>query len=219
MEFRFQQDMYGIEMVDLIVYSENGRKIIIPMKAKNTMWVCTLKESQERVIYRFRINGGSIELNDPNANYYITDKFNKVWSVREEEVTNESSIKIVKSVITDRVMNDINKIVVKKGFNLRENKEVVVGAKVSEVIGVHLVTVIWFQPDGRMYHIDERTLMSDFKVDAEVWFWLKTSEMSANYCKGAWTLEMYIDGDKVVRDNFIINEKISEQYIGFSCTA
>ena len=219
MHFRFGQDMYGVDTVDLLVYTHENKVRIVPMSQKRNEWVCTVTLPRERVVYRYRINGGVIELNDPCADYYMADERDKVWSVREQGVSMETSVRYIKSIIADRVMNDINKVLPKKNLNLRDNREVAAGMKLSDIIGAHVVTAIWYQPDGRVYHTDERTLMSELNVEAEVWFWLRLGDMKARYCKGAWTLEMYVDGYKMVRDNFIIKEKTQEQYIGFTCTA
>ena len=211
--------MYGVQAVDMIVCTKEDKLKIVPMhlEVKGKEWVCNVEEG--KVVYKYRINGGIIELNDPCADYYTVGRNSQVWSVKESGALKEISIKLLNSIITDRVMNDINKVVSRKNLNMQDSRDVVIGIKLTDVLGVHVLTAIWYQPDGRIYHIDERTLMSENNVEAEVWFWLKLCEMQPRFCKGAWTLEIYIDGCKRVRDNFVINEKIQEQYIGFTCTA
>ena len=130
-----------------------------------------------------------------------------------------SSLMYVGNVITDRIIGDMTRAISKKNLNMQESKEVDVGIRFEDIEGVHTVTIIWYQPDGSVYHIDERTLEAEYKVDAVVWFWLKFSDMKAEYCVGAWTVDVFIDGRKIVRDNFIINRKMQEHFIGFMCTA
>lgn len=222
MLFDFKTNLYGINKVEMIICDENWDEQLILMNYNNNSWFRELNTNNKRVVYRYRINDGIISMNDPDADYYIKDSSMVVWSVREfKDCKDEkkANLNIKEYIITDRVMNSISKYYSKKQFVNNDIAKIAIGTKVENIKGIHSISVIWYQPDGRIYRLDERTIESEENVIAEVWFWMNTNDMKGDFYKGIWTLEVFLDGRSVIKDNFIVNDRRKEQYIGFSCIA
>ena len=222
MVFDFKVNLYGISKVEIIICDDSWNEQVIEMYQNEQSWYRELDIDNERIIYRYRINNGIITINDSNADYYIKDNSMKVWSVRQSNDYKENEKgkpEIKEYIITDRVMNSICKSYSKKQFVNNDIIKIVIGTKIERIKDIHSLTVIWYQPDGRIYRIDERTVESEEDVVAKVWFWLNSNEMKGDFFRGVWTVEIFLDGRSVIKDNFVISEKRKEQYIGFSCTA
>ena len=115
MIFKFNQRLFGVDSVRISGYTEDGQHIVMPMELIDDEWVCDIEVTDNAFRYRFLVNGNNIKFNDPNASYYMIDCFGDVWSIYNKLTKSyDKPIKIDKIVISDRVMNDINKIRTKK---------------------------------------------------------------------------------------------------------
>ncbi|MBQ2980506.1 MAG: hypothetical protein IJD58_00100 [Lachnospiraceae bacterium] len=229
MKFIFNQEIYGVNSVQLSGYTEEQQHVLIPMLYKDRKWECDYEVTDRTFRYRYLVNGDIIKLNDPNASYYLIDCFSEVWSIYDCEVnSNEecseyeypltNGIYIEKSTISDRILNNFNRIKTKKVLNMKNDIKVAVCLDIRRIVGTHVVTVIWHQPDGRIFRVEDRTLdvpLENGEVNANVYFWLDFEDVRPSFAKGIWVIDVYLDGKKVLRDNFILVEGITEQYVGF----
>lgn len=193
-------DSYNVE---LEVMLSNNRIKIIELKKNGMIWFSEDLPLEKQIIYKFKINK-KFYVNDPKANYYKLDKSGMVWSVKERHDCEKRIVPTVNNIIiTDRVWNDIQKAVRKSSINICYDRKVVIGVIINDLFGIHSITFIWHQPDGRIFRVEEKCLNISCEMgiaNAGVWTWLNTYDLKGEFIIGVWCVDILLDGKMVARE-------------------
>lgn len=230
MRFIYNQDIKGIYKVELSLYTEDNKHYIFDMSNCNGRWqldLNTLSGEEGNISgelrYKYLLNDGIIRLNDPVADHYVEDCYGEIWSVRISQkfsIKERTNAKLKNFLLTDRVTQPRYCKRIKR-YDYKECVKIAACLDVENIKGVHNVTFIWYQPDGRIYRIEERSLtVFEVKpVNAQLWFWINTGELDIKYMRGIWEVDVFVDGKKEIKDNFILKGNLCDEYIGFMAQA
>ncbi len=97
--------------------------------------------------------------------------------------------------------------------------DIYIGVDVCRVKGLHSLTYICFQPDGRIYMIEESSIgqFEENEADYEVVFKNRISRIQGRNAEGMWTCQVYLDGKRIIKDYFVVKRKIISDLVLFDC--
>ena len=185
------------------------------LEKEGDVWFTYIALEPGEHYYKFLINN-EILLNDPNANIYLPHAEDGLWSVIKineegERLYNNEPYAVhiedyaVSGTITEEKIN-INK----KSFHLRMDKQLVVRLGFREIVGLHAVTVVWYDSRGAFYQMSEQKLYAaEQKEMVFLWYWLDLTEFEKEYSEGLWTMKLFIDGSYVLEDKFSVTSSIT----------
>lgn len=218
MELEYIPSFQGVTQVEVIGYTGENyfRKNLKNIKNK---WFISLLDFSEKIRYKFVVNQ-AIRLNDSHSEWYEVDNQGEVWSVYDGKDKEKiiPSIELTEYKISDRVRSRLDLVEMKKVINMVDNIKLSVGVHIKNITGTHSITIMWFQPDGRIFSIEERALVVPREhgmCEAETWFWLDVSQITGQYAEGIWGVQVYLDGMLSVNDNFALGRRIYSQHIAF----
>lgn len=179
-------------------------------------------ESGEGIVrYKFVING-IIRLNDPYALKYIRDDNGEIWSVPNTNMPIQSrnismngyigingQININEYSISNIITNKAGQSVQKKEFVCDRPLNLYFLMNLSGVRSLHSITVIYFQPDGRIYYLEEGGIYADEEdCDVDIILKKRISETEMRFAEGVWQIRAFLDGKSVIKDYFILKRNI-----------
>lgn len=199
MEIIYKRDLCTNIFMAELVYAVNNKVKMLQMEPCNQGWKINLELPDGEYPYKFILNNG-IRMNAPDAYEYINWLNGETWSV----------LKVVNGKIQKRKYNsvELNNFCVHNGKTLLYPRERAchVSFDLNDVRGVHSITALWYQPDGSLYHIEEATVdapnnaIHKFKES----FWIDLKQDTHPFAYGIWMVEVYVDGDKKVREFFSV---------------
>lgn len=181
-----------------------------------------IESGEDIVRYKFVING-MIRLNDPYALKYVRDDNGEIWSVPNTDMPIQSrnismngyisineQININEYAVSDIITSKAGKSVKKKEFVLDRPLNLYFRMNLSGVRSLHSITVIYFQPDGRIYYLEEGGIYADEEDDCEVdiIFKKQISETEMRFAEGVWQIRAFLDGKSVIKDYFVLKKNI-----------
>ena len=225
MEIRFNDHFWGIENVKIMVIDDSNKLIFLMMQydEKEDCWIY----NSSRVVkqYKFVIND-IIRLNDPKACRYVLDEKGEVWSVPYTDKTD------IKDYMIDnkKIVIDKHGIITKWQSSFKKSQllwsvlqldteteyiydkpiEMEYMLILNHLSGIHSVTFMCYQPDGRLFHFEEIALAQRLD-ESQIWEVSvnnRISKMEPKYALGKWQIQIYIDGEYRLTDYFVLKEKI-----------
>ncbi|AOR22629.1 hypothetical protein [Clostridium taeniosporum] len=186
------------------------------MIKEGSKWIfkCDLLEGEH--YYKFLINN-ELKLNDPSANVYLPDDNEELWSViiinnNNQRLYNNNQYTVhVDSYNVTCNINEEQKAVNKKIFNVLLDKKIVTRFGFTNVSGLHSVTTAWFTPKGELYQVVENNLFATKENEKDpilMWFWMDLNNSHRSNC-GLWTVKLFIDGEFVLEDQVRLLENTS----------
>lgn len=132
------------------------------MQNNNNGWYYQIDLEDGIYYYKFVIDD-LIRLNDPNSNQYIIDDNGEVWSIIE--IINEEIYKGNKTIInhynysiSNRIVESFSFLNKQKTFSLKKDSKIVIAIELYNIVGVHSITALWYQPGMEIFHIEEQVL-------------------------------------------------------------
>lgn len=206
MIFIYTQEFYGIENVKMEYYDNKMRWYCIEMQYQKAerCWSCTCE--QEIHMYKYVVND-IIRLNDPNATGYVFDQKYEVWSVCDK--SKAIVPKLSEYGISSDKGKSISRVDKKASYIYDKPLDIYVGIKTQSVIGLHSLTYICFQPDGRIYKIEECAIgKNDVMEEYEVIFQNHIAHIPGRVAEGMWAFQVYLDGHCIIKDYFVLKRKV-----------
>lgn len=199
----------NIQSAQLLIV-DNNRVKILPMKYSETAWNISLNLPDGEYLYKFILNNG-IRMNDPNAYEFRECDNGEILSVLKI-----SDGKVVRS---NYKQSEISKFCIYTGSSPGSHKTIMYPRdrkcyarfELNNVIGTHSITVLWYQPDGSLYHIEETALIAVSRGHSSYseTLWVNLEKTTHNFEYGTWMTEIYIDGIKQIREYFnVINSHL-----------
>lgn len=212
MRYRFNQQFFMIESVRLELYDSKGEFHSIAMiyDAGEGEWYCENDIEVSR--YKYVVND-IIRLNDPASSEYVYDEKWEVWSVPTENIEEKPYLSMYN--VSDIMNNGVRASVKKTEYVYDRSFDIYVGVGICNVKGLHSLTYMCFQPDGRIYMLEESS-MGQFEpneADYEVVFRNRISRIPGRNAEGMWSFQVYLDGKRVVNDYFIVKKKIISDFV------
>lgn len=206
MKYVYSQEFYGITNVEMEYYDVNGMHKCVMMKFDATEYHWSVEIDDIVLRYKFVINH-IIRLNDPRAGNYTLDERGETWSVPGETGTNLPELQ---SYNISNVINSRENISLKKAtFVYDRPLDIYVSVDVRNVQGIHSLTFICFQPDGRIYKIEECSIGHQENLeDYRVVFKNHIERMLGRVAEGMWAVQVYLDGKSIIKDYFVLKRKI-----------
>ena len=170
-------------------------------------------ELTEGEYYYKYLQGDGLELIDKKNKDIFIDEGN-YWSVLtidedgvvEKEI--ESSATLCEYGILHKIMEVVPVKEESKVFDVNKDKEAVCLLNFNEIKGLHVVTVVWYNPSGELYRFAENDFGSYDESDADkviVRFWLYLAEIDEEDF-GNWTVRAFLDGEMIKEDNIVISK-------------
>ncbi len=172
------------------------------------------------MIYRFNqefyaVDTVTMEMYDSKGKFYRAEM---TYDPVERQWTYDTDMEVVryKYVVNDVIrLNDqtAGKYVYDHPF------DIYIGVDVCRVKGLHSLTYICFQPDGRIYMIEESSIgqFEENEADYEVVFKNRISRIQGRNAEGMWTCQVYLDGKRIIKDYFVVKRKIISDLVLFDC--
>ncbi|MGN0375273.1 MAG: hypothetical protein ACI4EN_07215 [Butyrivibrio sp.] len=186
-----------------LIYVFNRKVRTIAMEYCLTGWRISLDLPDGEYLYKFVFNDG-IRMNDPEAYCYREWINGEVWSLL--------NIKDGKAVSRRYDAVNIRNVIVhsKSGKLLQYpgDRRCYADFEINNVKGIHSLTILWYQPDGSLYHIEETTVRASgtgFSSFAET-MWVELDMKSHSFDLGTWMVEVYADGIRQVREFFNVTD-------------
>ncbi|NFN16772.1 hypothetical protein FDB52_15375 [Clostridium botulinum] len=179
-------------------------------------WVLSYDLLAGEHYYKFLINN-ELKLNDPSANVYLPDDKEELWSViiindKNQRMYNNNQYTVhVDSYNVTCNINEEQKSVNKKNFNVLLDKKVVTRLGFTNVTGLHSITTAWFTPKGELFQVVENNLFATKDNEKDpilMWFWMDLNNIHRSNC-GIWTIKLFIDGEFVLEDQIKLLENTS----------
>lgn len=162
--------------------------------------------------YKFLINK-ELKLNDPIANMYMPDENDELWSLivineKKERLYNNQQYSLhIENYSLSSEISEIKDLKIRKTYDKSIQKKIVSRFEFMKVNGLHAITTIWYSPNGDIFQIAENNLFNpDDKESIYFWFWLPLNELERKIPTGIWKLQLFINGDFILEDNFTIIE-------------
>lgn len=162
--------------------------------------------------YKFLINK-ELKLNDPIANMYMPDENDELWSLivinekKERLYNNQQYFLHIENYSLSSEISEIKDLKIRKTYDKSIQKKIVSRFEFMKVNGLHAITTIWYSPNGDIFQIAENNLFNpDDKESIYFWFWLPLNESERKIPTGIWKLQLFINGDFILEDNFTIIE-------------
>lgn len=177
------------------------------MQKEGDIWWIDVEPHVGENYYKFLIND-ELELNDPYANIYFPNKDEELWSVMLIDKNGDRLYNPAEYVINledyaiSTVVTEENIPVNKKNFNKKIDKKVVARFGFHGVTGAHEVTCLWYNPMGQLVEYAQNIIVEDTEA-FYTWFWFDILEA---HQAGVWRLQLFIDGNFVLEDQFSICE-------------
>ena len=206
MKYIYTQEFYGITNVKMEFYDKNTihHYIVMEYDKAEHYWSCECDE--EVVRYKFIVND-IIRLNDPQAKHYVLDEKQEVWSVQGTMDGYEAKLETY--CVSDSVRNSVKDTMKKATCIYDRPLDIYVGASIHQVNGIHSLTYMCFQPDGRLYKLEECCIgQCNQEADYEVVFMNHIAHMSGSVAGGMWTFQVYLDGKCIIKDYFVLKRKV-----------
>ncbi len=215
MKFVFNQEFYELSHVRMEYYNVDNKCMSISMEFDNVR-NCWYHESDINIIcYKYVLNE-IIRLNDPNVNKYIIDDSGEVWSVPNEIKAGYNQSPILDNYI---ISNLPNSNISRKEFIYGQMPEIFFGINLTGISDIHSITYICFQPNGQIFHLEEKSINTskDNIYKTNVIFKTNISNVPINYAIGMWCVQAYMDGRCIVKDFFTVKKKVvnRQQYMNF----
>ena len=164
------------------------------------------------------LQGDGLELIDKKNKDIFIDEGN-YWSVLtidedgvvEKEI--ESSATLCEYGILHKIMEVVPVKEESKVFDVNKDKEAVCLLNFNEIKGLHVVTVVWYNPSGELYRFAENDFGSYDESDADkviVRFWLYLAEIDEEDF-GNWTVRAFLDGEMIKEDSIVISKNGTEK--------
>ncbi|WP_410496929.1 hypothetical protein QTL86_07915 [Cellulosilyticum sp. ST5] len=180
-------------------------------------WCINLHLPDGIYFYKYVVNQ-YIKLNDPTSEKYALDEQNEMWSIvriRDNQISNpvlKDTMHIQKYIITNRLWHDISENFTQKVINLKTDRKVCLGIKLQMQVGLHQITVLWYEPSMSLYHISEHTFYGETHRKEEFqtkWFCLDLSQKQREYPEGVWIIRVFINGYYKLQDYFRLSHEPS----------
>lgn len=217
MIYKFFQQLAEIEKVELL-YEANGcfgkRKMTVNDIGE---WHCEINEDVS--MYKFVINN-SIRMNDPTSAGYIEDYKGEIWSIPNGSgVLQNNDVRILLHCISNNMEQGVKLAVKKAEYQYIEPFSIFFGVSVFASKHIHSITIICFQPDGKIYYLEEGKV-TQFDVKAfltDLIFEIKINWVRFPYMDGTWQIHAYLDGQHVIKDYFRLGRKKQNKKILIDC--
>ena len=217
-EFQFKDSLNIFNKAE-IIGNFNLKNMIMTKKEDN--WFCKIELKDGVYVYKY-VFDDYIRLNDPQAKEYIIEENGEVWSKIEIQnnqivlIENLSQVIVNQYVITDKLANKISSDLYRNVFNKIFDEKVAIGISLEGVSKTHSLTVIWYQPDMSIHHIEEQALSPNCETEtsnALLWLWINLNDYNRQYLYGLWSVDIYLDGYNIVHDKFSLYDGISSHHI------
>ena len=209
MEIICKRDLSTNVFMAELVYAINNKVKMLQMEPCSVGWKINMDLPDGEYPYKFILNNG-IRMNDPEAYEYINWLNGETWSV----------LKVVNGEIqkSGYMATKLNNCFMHNGKTLLypRDRACHITFDLNDVKGVHSVTALWYQPDGSLYHIEEATI--DAPDDAiykyKESFWVNLKHDTHPFSCGIWMVEIFVDGDKKIREFFNVVRSSNLKSIG-----
>lgn len=215
MEFMYKNQFTQIDDVKLLLIDENENKNYIAMEyeKKDNNWYCITNKKVAR--YKFVV-GQRVRLNDPDALNYVQDEYGEIWSVpKTDPCQKPDNISVNRYVITNVDISKGKHITNRSEFIYNEPLNLCFGVYLSGVKGMHSVTYVCHQPDGRIYYLEEKaiTVSENNTYNVDIIFKNRIAEIQPMYAVGVWQTEVFLDGNAVIKDYFTLKKNVKENLL------
>lgn len=182
------------------------------MNKEGNVWVFKANLPPGEYRYKLLINN-ELRLNDPYANVYEPDDQDELWSlimINKQGMrlynNNEYAVHIEDYKLSN-VLTESDRLESKKNFSIDMDKQIVARFQFTDISGLHAVTVAWYTPQGELFQSAENALFSPENQEmVTLWFWMDVQETDKTNAIGVWTMRLFIDGEYVLEDNFVIGK-------------
>lgn len=195
-----KQGKNGVNSID-IVYELGGKIRKKTMNENDQCWYIEIPSDEKKLIYKFVINNG-IRINDSDADGYCKWIADEVWSYKicdGEKKRYKHPDLITYSMGPGIRYGQYNS---NKKFTLGTDKKFSISIDLDNVIGIHSVTVVWYENGKNITHIEEKTIdgyeNAFYKINAV--FWINLPEQLTY--DPLMSVEIYVDGNKIITDYF-----------------
>lgn len=156
---------------------KDGSMPPVKLKKQSNSWTAEIELPEGHYLYRLFINE-NILLNDPQANMYLPDENDVLWSVlminsyKERLYNNQQyTVDIREYIVTDNIYED-SLPQNKKVFIPPSDKMIATRFIFKNVTGLHTVSILWIMPDGEVFDICEDNLFSNDILlnETTIWF-------------------------------------------------
>lgn len=208
----------NIKNMSLCILIKN-RVITKEMEKCGDNWFIELDLENGEYLYKFIINNG-IRLNDNNAYNYTKWKSDEVWSILKIQDGNiiygsNREIKLERYSLSPGIRYGY--YLSNRTFDLKLDRKFSISIELDKVTDTHSITAVWYREDGSIFHIEEKDVCGtkeDCIYQINVVFWIEFP--TAILMSGNWTIEIYIDGKKLIKDYFIYEKKGDKRYVKFN---
>ncbi len=186
------------------------------MEKDNNMWIINETFPPGKYYYRFLINEG-VYFNDPYANQYEIGEDGSLWSVllidnKGQRLYNaiQYSIELERCFMSNQITeyNDTNGKE-KKIFNKLLDHMVSLRFDFINIIGIHSISLLWFNPYEEIFDISENILSQEdveYGNPISVWFNLDLRSMEYALIQGLWKVRLFINGEFIIDDYFQLGQ-------------
>ncbi|MBQ9699159.1 MAG: hypothetical protein IJV71_00900 [Lachnospiraceae bacterium] len=216
MRYRFNQQFFGIESVRMELYDCKEKFHSMDMSYDVVADEWYLDTDMEISRYKYIVND-IIRLNDPMTNQYIYDEKWEVWSVPTLDAGDKPYLATYN--VSNSMCNGVKGSIKKTEYVYDHPFDIYIGVDICKVKGLHSLTYICFQPDGRIYMLEESS-MGQFEpneADYEVVFKNRVSRIQGRNAEGMWSFAVYLDGKQIIKDYFVVKRKIMSDMVLFDC--
>lgn len=215
-ELMYKETPYvNVRTVDLVWRVQGDRTKNALMKKDEAKWTYEAELESGEYYYKFRINNEFL-LPDPMNNLFSFDENGNLWTLL---IVGQDGIMQYNSNFTIHlseycllpIVTGRNVIASKRYYNVDLARQIVARFRFDRITGIHMVTVVWCQPDKKMYSFSEHVLYEEeIKEEVTLWFELGLDEIRRKKILGIWYLKMFIDGEFILEDMFTI-EKLRDR--------
>jgi len=162
------------------------------------VWCTELKLKPAEYYYKFLIDD-KFTMNDPTANMYLPydkeeEKLASVYIINEKgqhmQNTRTYKLHLENYLMSDKILNTFSEKD-KKHFENKDEK-VLVHFNFTEVEGIHTLSIVWNNPEGKYYHYTEGILWQEKMTEpVDIWFWL---DLKKQMTSGEWYFDIYLNG-------------------------
>ncbi len=208
---KYDDPAQAIETVAVIGAFNDYDPVRGAMRQEADGWhfACTLPQGEYP--YRFLING-ELEVVDPYNGLHDIDSTDKLWSLLLIDANGDRLFNAVQQSVTvadynlSPVLSEAS-APLQKHYTYQKDKQVVACFTFENIVGIHVATVAWYTPDGKLHSYADNAFYEE-KPDATatVWFWLSTEEVAKGSTPGAWSLRLFLNGQWMLEDTFTIEK-------------
>lgn len=206
MKYIYEQEFYNTKSVKMLFSDQSYNEYFIQMEydKQEHYWFCECE--LDIIRYKFVVND-IIRLNDPMAKRYVTDERGEVWSV--QDYTDRMLPRMVRYNVSDGIESATKGTRKKTMYIYTKTMDLYISTSIIDVKDIHSVTYISFQPDGRIYQLEERMVgEKDKAMDYNVLFCNHIAHNLGRVAEGMWSFQIYLDGRCVIKDYFSLKRKV-----------